>query len=155
MDINIIKGEPAHLEDCYEALMKSGIGQAYFSTFDARIILKRGLANGEIDAAVDKENRCMGFIWYERHGAFGAHTYLHIIAVKEEYRRQGIGKKLIANFERKTFEDDNMIFLMVADFNQEAEKLYERLGYIHVGDVPGFYRKEIVEHLMMKLKPMV
>jgi ribosomal protein S18 acetylase RimI-like enzyme len=153
MDINIVKGEADNLEDCYEALMKPDIGRAYFSNFDARKILIRGLENEEIDVAVDKDEGCVGFIWYERHGAFGMHTYLHMIAIKEEFRNMGIGKKLIAHFEANTFKNDNIIFLMVADFNTEARKLYETIGYKLVGMIPGFYRESIDEYLMMKSKP--
>lgn len=153
MDINIIKGEPAHLEDCYEALMKSEIGEAYFLNFDARKILIDGLENKEIDVALNEDKKCVGFIWYERYGAFGMHTYLHIIAVKKEFRGMGIGKKLIAQFEEKTFRDDNMIFLMTADFNVKARKLYESIGYRQVGVIPGFYNKEVEEYLLMKTKP--
>lgn len=153
MDIEIVKGEPEHLEDCFEALMDSEIGKAYFLSFDARTILIRGLKEKEIDVALDSNKNCIGFIWYERHGAFGAHTYLHIIAVKKEYRGRGIGKKLIAQFEDKTFEEDNMIFLMTADFNKDAKRLYESIGYKEVGVLPGFYRKHINEHLLLKVKP--
>lgn len=152
MNISIIKGESEHLEDCYEALMKSKIGEEYFSNFDARKILIEGIKDKEMDVALDEDKNCIGFIWYERRGAFGMHTYLHIIAVKEEFRDKGIGKKLIAQFEEKTFKDDNMIFLMAAAFNAEARKLYESIGYKQVGIIPSFYKKGVNEYLMMKTK---
>lgn len=154
MIINIIKGDESHLDDCYEALINSEIGEAYFKSFDAKKILLSGLKNKEIDIAIDSEGKCLGFIWYERYGAFGIHTYLHIIAVKKELRGRGIGKKLIDHFEESTFKRDSMIFLMVADFNKDAKKLYERIGYEQVGIIPSFYRKGINEHLMMKTKPL-
>jgi ribosomal protein S18 acetylase RimI-like enzyme len=153
MEIKIVNGESKYLEDCYDALIKSEIGRTYFLSFDSRKMLISGLDSGEIDVALDKDGTCLGFIWYQRHGAFEMHTYLHIIAVKEEYRGQGIGKKMIANFEETTFESDNMIFLMVAGFNSEARKLYKSLGYTLVGIIPGFYRKGVDEYLMMKTKP--
>jgi ribosomal protein S18 acetylase RimI-like enzyme len=153
LDITIVKGDLCHLEDCYEVLIKSEIGEAYFLSFNPRNILREGLENKEIDVALNKDKNCIGFIWYEEEGAFGMHAYLHIIAVKEEFRGKGVGKKLIAQFEEKTFKDDDMIFLMTADFNSEARRLYERLGYTEVGVIPGFYKKGVNEHLMMKVKP--
>ncbi|GFZ29807.1 hypothetical protein CSC2_03330 [Clostridium zeae] len=153
MDIEIKKGDVNHSDDCYEALIKSEIGEAYFKSFDAKKILLGGLKNKEIDVALDIEGNCLGFIWYERYGAFGIHTYLHIIAVKQEFRGKGIGRKLIEQFEENTFNKDSMIFLMVADFNKDAKKLYEKIGYEQVGIIPSFYRKGINEHLMMKTKP--
>jgi ribosomal protein S18 acetylase RimI-like enzyme len=152
LDIKIVKGEPTNLEDCYEALMNSELGRVYFTSFDVRTILIEGLENREIDVAMDEDGSCIGFIWYERRGAFGMHTYLHMIAVKEAYRGRGIEKKLIANFEENTFKEDSMIFLMVADFNGEAERLYENIGYKRIAVIPGFYRKDVEEHLMMKSK---
>ena len=154
MDVNIIKGDLHYLEDCYEALMNSDIGRTYFLNFDVRKILAEGLKNQEIDVALTNDKKCIGFIWYERYGAFGIHTYLHMIAVKEEFRGNGIGKKLIAQFEESTFRSDNMIFLMVAAFNTKARKLYESIGYKQVGIIPGFYRKDVDECLMMKKKPI-
>ncbi len=44
-----------------------------------------------------------------------------------------------------------MIFLFAADFNAEARKLYESLGYNQVGIVPGFYKKGVDEYLLMKV----
>ncbi|WP_243277882.1 GNAT family N-acetyltransferase [Clostridium yunnanense] len=99
MIINIIKGDEVYLEDCYEALIYSEIGEAYFKSFDAKKILLGGLKNKEIDVAIDTDGKCLGFIWYERYGAFGIHTYLHIIAIKQQLRGKGIGKKLIEQFE--------------------------------------------------------
>lgn len=153
MDIGVIKGETIHLDDCYEALINSEIGDTYFKSFDPKKMLLAGLKNKEIDVAIDKNGNCLGFIWYERYGAFGIHTYLHIIAVKESYRGKGIGRNLIDQFEKATFKKDSMIFLMVADFNEKAKKLYESIGYEEVGEIPGFYRKDVNEHLMMKLRP--
>ncbi|GKU24925.1 GNAT family N-acetyltransferase [Clostridium folliculivorans] len=154
MDVVIKKGEIENLEDCYEALINSEIGEAYFESFDARKILLSGLKNKEIDVAIDILGKCVGFIWYERYGTFGIHTYLHIIAVRQEFRGKGIGKKLIKQFEENIFKKDSMIFLMVADFNKDAKKLYEKIGYEQVGIIPSFYRKGINEHLMMKTKPV-
>ncbi|MDP4089346.1 MAG: hypothetical protein Q8930_08790, partial [Bacillota bacterium] len=60
---------------------------AYFQDFDPQNILMDGLKNKEIDVALDNSKKFLSFIWYERYGAFGMHTYLHMIAVKEKYRR--------------------------------------------------------------------
>jgi ribosomal protein S18 acetylase RimI-like enzyme len=42
------------------------------------------------------------------------------------------------------------VFLVVADFNPEAKRLYERVGYIEVGAIPNLYREGMTEYLMMK-----
>jgi ribosomal protein S18 acetylase RimI-like enzyme len=78
---------------------------------------------------------------------------LHIIAVKEAYRGMGIGEKLLRFFEETVFTDHSKVFLVVADFNPEARRLYERLGYQQVGAIPGLYKDGVTEHLMMKMNP--
>ena len=83
-------------------------------------------------------------------GAFHSFPYQHIIAVKEEFRRLGIGKKLLAFFEEMVFMDHSKVFLVVADFNPEAKRLYESLGYQQVGAIPGLYKEGVTEYLMMK-----
>lgn len=41
---------------------------------------------------------------------------------------------------------------MVGDFNIDAKRLYERMGYVVVGELPNFYVEGINEYLMMKTK---
>lgn len=152
MDIKIVKGEIKYLDACYDALINSEIGEAYFKSFDSKNMLASAINKGEIDVSLGFNNECTGFIWYNYDGAFGTHGFLHIIAVKEKFRNQGIGRKLIKNCEDIIFKDDNKIFLMVAEFNGKAKALYERIGYVQVGLLPDFYRAEINECLMMKRK---
>ncbi|WP_242960832.1 GNAT family N-acetyltransferase [Clostridium peptidivorans] len=97
-------------------------------------------------------NNCRGFIWFILDGIFHSFPYLHIIAVKEESRKHGIGKKLLKFFEDICFKDYTKLFLVVADFNPDAKILYERIGYIEVGSIPNLYREGITEYLMMKLR---
>jgi ribosomal protein S18 acetylase RimI-like enzyme len=49
-------------------------------------------------------------------------------------------------------EDASSNFLVVADFNPDAKRLYERLGYQQVGVLPGLYKEGVTEYLMMKEK---
>ena len=65
----------------------------------------------------------------------------------------GIGEKLLSFFEETVFTDFSKVFLVVADFNPEARRLYERLGYEQVGAIPGLYKDGVTEYLMMKTNP--
>jgi ribosomal protein S18 acetylase RimI-like enzyme len=151
MNVTITKADIRHLEDCTGALLKSKLGQEYFpSEGKARSALTEGITKEEIFIAVDEAGECLGFIWFILAGAFHSFPYLHIIAVKEEFRRLGIGKKLLAFFEELVFMDHSKVFLVVADFNPEAKRLYESLGYQQVGAIPGLYKEGVTEYLMMK-----
>lgn len=154
MNLKIVKGEKKHLKECCEILIDSEIGRIYFAEKNLTKIIGNTLENGEICAAVDQNNKCLGFIWYSLDGAFQKFPYLHIVIVKEIFRGNGIGKELITYFENTVCKKYEKVFLMVGDFNFRAKKLYEGLGYIEVGMIPGFYKEGINEYLMMKSKVM-
>ena len=50
------------------------------------------------------------------------------------------------------FVKANKIILVVADFNLDGKRFYEKIGYHQVGEIPSLYRKGITEYLMMKEK---
>jgi ribosomal protein S18 acetylase RimI-like enzyme len=151
MKMTIIKGSIEYINDCEDALVNSELGKRYFSQKgSARKALQEGFAKGEIYIALDGSEGCKGFIWFVLDGIFHSFPYLHIIAVKQESRNQGIGKKLLKFFEDSCFKDYSKLFLVVADFNPDAKILYEKIGYIQVGTIPSLYREGITEHLMMK-----
>ena len=112
------------LEDCKIALLKSKLGQEYFASEEKAIsALTEGMLKEEMFVAIDEGGECLGFIWFVLRGAFHSFPYLHIIAVKEEFRGLGIGKKLLSFFEETVFTDHSKVFLVVADFNPDAKRL--------------------------------
>ena len=73
-----------------------------------------------------------------------------ILAVKEEYRNRGIGKALLDYSERIAHEMADKFFLVVADYNPDAKRFYERNGYQQVGEIPNLYRPGVTEYMMEK-----
>ncbi|MEY8352398.1 GNAT family N-acetyltransferase [Lachnospiraceae bacterium 54-53] len=150
MNIKIIKGNSEHMKDCEEALLKSSLGNHYFQREgSARKAIEEGLDQGDLFVAL-AEDVCTGFMYFIKNGAFHSFPYLHLIAVKEEYRGKGIGKHLVEYFEK--ISDRDKFFLVVADFNPKARGFYESIGYRQVGEIPGLYREGITEFIMMKGK---
>jgi ribosomal protein S18 acetylase RimI-like enzyme len=153
MEITIVKGNMDYINDCEDALVNSELGIRYFSEKgSARKALEEGFAKEEIYIAIDNSHNCRGFMWFILGGMFHSFPYLHIVAVKQESRKHGIGKKLLKFFEDICFKDHTKLFLVVADFNPDAKVLYERIGYIEVGAIPNLYREGITEYLMMKVR---
>ena len=100
---------------------------------------------------------CVGFTYIIPKGAFHSFPYLHIIAVKEEYRNKGIGKALLDYSEKIAYEMADRFFLVVGDYNPDAKdynpdakRFYERNGYQQVGEIPNLYRPRVTEYLMAK-----
>lgn len=153
MNINIVNADKKYMEECTEILQNSDLGKAYFSDAEkVKNLLTYAISQKNLFVALDDKEKCMGFIYYMKNGVFGSYPYLHIVAVKDEYRSMGIGKQLMTYFEENVSENATTFFLTVDDFNPRAKMLYEKLGYQCVGLLPDFYKKGISCHLMMKRK---
>jgi ribosomal protein S18 acetylase RimI-like enzyme len=153
VDISIIKGTTKHLRECTEALLDSHIGTVYFPSAEkAQAFLKEGVTKGEIFVAVDKHDNCLGYIWFTVDGTFYKFPYVLNIAIKKDVRRRGVGKKLLVFFENEGFKKASRLFLLVSDFNIEAKKFYQEMGYQEVGLIPDLIKEGVGEYLMMKLK---
>ena len=57
--------------------------------------------------------------------------------VHRRVRRQGLGAALMRAAEA-TARDCGKTLLVLDTANEEAERLYERLGWVRVGDIPGY-----------------
>ena len=148
--ITFTKGSEQHLKDCKAALCQSTLGEKYFSSpGSAENAILEGIRQGNLYVALIGE-ACIGFTYIIPKGAFHSFPYLHIIAIKEEFRDQGVGKALLGFSERIASEMADKLFLVVADYNPDAKRFYERNGYRQVGEIPGLYRPGITEYLMAK-----
>ena len=68
--------------------------------------------------------------------------HLNNIAVDADYRKQGIGKKLMKKMiEFVTKSDGQNILLEVMHENSSAIRLYEKMGFKVVGDRKDYYTK--------------
>lgn len=73
------------------------------------------------------------------------------LAVREEYRRQGVGEKLVeALVERLSQQDAHILLLEVRVSNAPAIALYEKLGFRQVGRRPNYYFKPKEDALIMR-----
>ena len=112
--ISFAEGNEQHLKDCMDALCRSALGEKYFSSpGSAENAILEGIHQGNLYVALIGEE-CVGFTYIIPKGAFHSFPYLHLIAVKEEYRDMGIGKALLDYSERTAFEMADRLFLVVA-----------------------------------------
>ncbi|MBP1532838.1 MAG: GNAT family N-acetyltransferase, partial [Ruminococcus sp.] len=100
MNIHIQPADMKYIDSCVDILQNSDLGKAYFSDYEkAADMLTYAVGQKNVYVALDENEKCLGFIYYMTNGVFGSYPYLHIVAVKEEYRSCGIGKQLIKYFE--------------------------------------------------------
>lgn len=98
--------------------------------------------------ARDGDTAC-GFALLRERGLAGS-PYLASIGVAEAYRGRGIGSRLLAHAESHFRPRARHMFLCVSSFNQSARRLYERLGYVRVGELPDYIIDGASEILMHK-----
>lgn len=101
----------------------------------------------ETYVAVD-ENGVQGFVIISLQGAFTG--YIQTVAVSPNARGQGIGTRLIHFAEQRMFEVSPNVFMCVTDFNTDAQRLYERLGYERIGELKDYIVRGHSEFLLRK-----
>jgi len=102
---------------------------------------------GELYVARRAE-RPQGFIVLHPTGMAGQ-PYVALVAVAEEARGAGIGARLLA-FADGRYPEARHIFLCVTNINAGARRLYERVGYRMVGEIPDFSGPGFSELIMHK-----
>jgi ribosomal protein S18 acetylase RimI-like enzyme len=146
-------GNITDLAECVQALAGSELAQYYFPDPEkTQKSLLEGVEKHEIYLIENAQQCVIGFFWLINNGIFHSYPYLHIIAIKAEYRGQGWGKSIMQYIEGTLLKDRRKFFLVVASFNARAKKFYLDLGFIEVGAIPNLYRDGITEYLMMKEK---
>jgi ribosomal protein S18 acetylase RimI-like enzyme len=105
----------------------------------------RLLCQDSMDEDID---RIVGFIVLCMTGAFVG--YIQTVAVMPGWRNRGIGTQLIAFAEARIFRDTPNVFICVSDFNEDAQRLYQRLGYTRVGELEDYLIPGHAELLLRK-----
>lgn len=137
MKIKIIKAEQKHIKevgilfDLYRQFYK------YKSNVhESTNYISERISNNEsiIFLALTENNNSAGFVQlYETFGSLhlGKIIILYDLYVKEEFRKHGIGKKLMAKSEEYAKSiGAKGIELSTAKDNLSAQSLYEKIGYI-------------------------
>jgi ribosomal protein S18 acetylase RimI-like enzyme len=92
-----------------------------------------------------------GLAWIVLTRAFDRSAYLRLLLVAPRRRSQGLGAALLARGERDArAHGSRHLLLLVTRSNRRAREFYERAGYAHVGDLPGFARAGIAESLYVR-----
>jgi ribosomal protein S18 acetylase RimI-like enzyme len=89
-----------------------------------------------------------GFLILCMTGAFVG--YIQTIAIQPDRRGQGLGSRLIDFAERRILAESPNVFMCVSSFNHDARRLYERLGYRVVGELPDYIVEGYSEILLRK-----
>jgi [ribosomal protein S18]-alanine N-acetyltransferase len=91
-----------------------------------------------------------GFLILCMTGAFVG--YIQTICVHPDRRAQGLGSRLIQFAEERILEESPNVFMCVSSFNRDARRLYERLGYVVVGELINYIVEGHSEILLRKTR---
>jgi [ribosomal protein S18]-alanine N-acetyltransferase len=80
--------------------------------------------------------KLLGFIVLQMAGVFKG--YIQSICVSPEMRGSGFGTALIDFAEKRIFSVSPNVFMLVSAFNEDAARLYFKLGYEKIGTLKNF-----------------
>ena len=126
--------------------------QRYQLTLEkARAQFEAALARQEILLTADCDDvRACGFAWCMQRGAFGRSVYLRLIGVRPDLSGGGMGSALLTAAEEEALKISADLFLLVSDFNQDAQRFYEKHGYQPIGAIPGYVLPDVNELIYRK-----
>jgi ribosomal protein S18 acetylase RimI-like enzyme len=97
--------------------------------------LKHGCA---IFLVAESEGRIIGSIFGTHDGRKG---WINRLAVHPDFQKKGIGKKLVAEVERRLSKIGiNIVAILIEDWNETSGQAFEKMGYIKHPDI-HYYTK--------------
>jgi GNAT superfamily N-acetyltransferase len=112
--------------------------------------LRAALSRGDGLLAWDDGAGPSGLAWFLRDGTFGLGGYLRLIALAPAAAGKGAGSALLAAFEAEVAARSRHAFLLVSEFNADAQRFYERRGWARVGALPGLVLPDVAELVYWK-----
>jgi ribosomal protein S18 acetylase RimI-like enzyme len=112
--------------------------------------LRDGLETGATIYVAEQSSVVVGFLWLVERGAFNRSGYVQLIGVRPDVRSGGVGRALMEFAEKQIFAQGRDMFLLVSDFNSDAQKFYRRLGYQKVGQLDDYVILGVSELIFWK-----
>jgi ribosomal-protein-alanine N-acetyltransferase len=94
------------------------------------------------------DDEVIGLVIVVMKGAFSG--YINILAVRDDWRGNGIGSMLIDYAVERIFRDSPNAFILVSSFNPRARALYQRLGFEVIGELKDYIVRGHSEWLLRK-----
>lgn len=126
-------GEP-ELATCARMMAESEPWITLGRTLEASIANLRD--PGKEVYVMEDQGQISGFVVLDLRGPFPG--YIQSVCVRPDARGHGHGTRLIAWAEERIFRESPNVFMCVSTFNPDARRLYERLGYVAVGELSDY-----------------
>lgn len=148
----IVRATTAHVAPMATLMARSPLLRRYRVTVPgANNSLTEGLRRRDILLAALDGDAVVGLAWVIATRALDRAAYLRLLLVAETHQSHGVGAALLTRAEGESRHARcRHLVLLVTKTNRGARSFYERHGYGHVGDLPGFVRPRIAESLYLK-----
>ena len=151
MEISIRAMIPSDIPILAGWMTETPLWQRYGLTVErATANFEAALTAGDWLLTADGDQVAQGFAWAMAKGAFGRSPYLRLIGVHPNAVGSGIGAGLLDAIEQKAMGMSNDLFLLVSDFNLDAQRFYQRQGYQQIGSIPGYVLPDVSELMFRK-----
>ncbi len=141
----------ADVAGCAQWIAETPLWQRYHVTEQSIAErLRKGLESGASIFAAERAGQVVGFIWLVERGAFARSDYVQLIGVRPGERRRKVGRALMEFAEATAFAAGRDLFLLVSDFNTDAQRFYQRLGYRQVGKLDNYVIPGVSELIYRK-----
>jgi len=150
--INIRRLIPDDIPTLAAWMVTVPLWQRYALTTDrAAAQFETAIRHGDILQVADLADApTCGFAWGMIGGAFGRSVYLRLIGVRPDLSGCGVGAALLDNLEQIAAGISNDLFLLVSDFNHDAQRFYQRQGYEQIGRIPAYVLPDVSELIYWK-----
>lgn len=152
-DIHVRSMTPDDIPTVAAWMVETPLWQRYHLTIErARQNFEKAFERNEVLLVADigTDNIGCGFAWCLPQGGFGRSMYLRLIGVRQDRARAGIGAALLKGAEEAALKVGHELFLLVSDFNLDAQRFYQRQGYTQIGAIPGYVLPDVTELLYWK-----
>jgi ribosomal-protein-alanine N-acetyltransferase len=101
-------------------------------------VFKRCLAIGYDGWCVERDNQLIAFIMMS--STLSGESHILNLCVDPAYQRQGFGQALLAYaVSQASIKGMTLVYLEVRRSNQHAIELYNKLGFIQIGERKNYY----------------
>lgn len=153
MSLSIRPLQASDIAPCAQIMVLNPLWRRYNVTLaSASKRLKSGYDSNASILVAEVDGAVAGFIWYVEKGAFNRSGYIMLIGVSPSSHNSGLGKALMRAAEDAMFSKCDDVFLLVSDFNTQAQQFYNRIGYAQIGNIPDYVIPGITELLFRKNK---
>ena len=97
----------------------------------------------------------VGLAWSVPFGAFGHMPYLKLLVVDHRAVRQGVGGRLLGDYEQASFAAARYAFLLATVGNDAGLRFYKGRGYEVVGRINDHAHPGVDEWILRKPRPEV